>query len=118
TRGTETRKWFVFGLALPGDGREPLVVVGAMRHGALPGNDGPANLRDGLRVAAHPQARGQGVLVAMGGNIHQAWQIGKSHSVALAAFNSAVSGPAGSVQEDTVRMTSMSVIDRPLFKLS
>jgi L-asparaginase len=36
----------------------------------------------------------------------------------LAAFNSAVSGPAGSVQKDTVRMTSMSVIDRPLFKLS
>ena len=89
-----------------------------MRHGALPGNDGPANLRDGLRVAAHPQARGQGVLVAMGGDIHQAWQVRKSHSGALAAFNSAVSGPAGSVQEDTVRMTSMSVIDRPLFKLS
>ena len=54
----------------------------------------------------------------MGGDIHQAWQVRKSHSGALAAFNSAVSGPAGSVQEDTVRMTSMSVIDRPLFKLS
>ena len=118
TTGTDTLEEVAFALDLLWDRDEPLVVVGAMRHGALPGNDGPANLRDGLRVAAHPQARGQGVLVAMGGDIHQAWQVRKSHSGALAAFNSAVSGPAGSVQEDTVRMTSMSVIDRPLFKLS
>ncbi len=118
TTGTDTLEEVAFALDLLWDRDEPLVVVGAMRHGALPGNDGPANLRDGLRVAAHPQARGQGVLVAMGGDIHQAWQVRKSHSGALAAFTSAVSGPAGSVQEDTVRMTSMSVIDRPLFKLS
>ena len=118
TTGTDTLEEVAFALDLLWDRDEPLVVVGAMRHSALPGNDGPANLRDGLRVAAHPQARGQGVLVAMGGDIHQAWQVRKSHSGALAAFNSAVSGPAGSVQEDTVRMTSMSVIDRPLFKLS
>ena len=118
TTGTDTLEEVAFALDLLWDRDEPLIVVGAMRHGALPGNDGPANLRDGLRVAAHPQARGQGVLVAMGGDIHQAWQVRKSHSGALAAFNSAVSGPAGSVQEDTVRMTSMSVIDRPLFKLS
>jgi L-asparaginase len=118
TTGTDTLEEVAFALDLLWDRDEPLVVVGAMRHGALPGNDGPANLRDGLRVAAHPQSRGQGVLVTMGGDIHQAWQVRKSHSGALAAFNSAVSGPAGSVQEDTVRMTSMSVIDRPLFKLS
>jgi L-asparaginase len=118
TTGTDTLEEVAFVLDLLWDRDEPLIVVGAMRHGALPGSDGPANLRDGLRVAAHPHARGQGVLVAMGGEIHYAWQVRKSHSGALAAFNSAVSGPAGSVQEDTVRMTSMSVIDRPLFKLS
>jgi L-asparaginase len=118
TTGTDTLEEVAFVLDLLWARDEPLVVVGAMRHGALPGSDGPANLRDGLRVAAHPQAHGQGVLVAMGGDIHQAWQVRKSHSGALAAFNSAVSGPAGSVQEDAVRMTSTSVIDRPLFTLS
>ena len=118
TTGTDALEEVAFVLDLLWDRDEPLIVVGAMRHGALPGSDGPANLRDGLRVAAHPHARGQGVLVAMGGEIHYAWQVRKSHSGALAAFNSAVSGPAGSVQKDTVRMTSMSVIDRPLFKPS
>jgi L-asparaginase len=115
TTGTDTLEEVAFVLDLHWDRDEPLIVVGAMRHGALPGSDGPANLRDGLRVAVHPHARGQGVLVVMGGEIHYAWQVRKSHSGALAAFKSAVSGPAGSVQEDTVRLTSMSVIDRPLF---
>jgi hypothetical protein len=70
TTGTHTLEEVAFALDLLWDRDEPLVVVGAMRHGALPGSDGPANLRDGLRVAAHPHARGQGVLVAMGGEIH------------------------------------------------
>ena len=118
TTGTDTLEEVAFVLDLLWARDEPLVVVGAMRHGALPGSDGPANLRDGLRVAAHPHARGQGVLVVMGGEIHQAWQVRKCHSGALSAFTSAVSGPAGAVQEDTVRMTSPSVIDRPLFTLS
>jgi len=53
TTGTDTLEEVAFALDLLWDRDEPLVVVGAMRHGALPGNDGPANLRDGLRVAAH-----------------------------------------------------------------
>ena len=81
TTGTDTLEEVAFVLDLLWDRDEPLIVVGAMRHGALPGSDGPANLRDGLRVAAHPHARGQGVLVAMGGEIHYAWQVPKPESV-------------------------------------
>lgn len=117
TTGTDTLEEMAFVLDLLWDRDEPLVVVGAMRHGALPGGDGPANLRDGLRVAAHPQAHGQGVLVAMSGQIHHAWQVRKGHSGMLSSFRSAVSGPAGFVQEDIVRMAG-AVVDRPCFRLA
>jgi L-asparaginase len=117
TTGTDTLEEAAFVLDLLWDRDEPLVVVGAMRHGALPGSDGPANLRDALRVAAHPRARGHGVLVTMSGQIHHAWQVRKSHTGMPSSFQSAVSGPAGSVQEETVRMTATSVIDRPRFTL-
>jgi L-asparaginase len=117
TMGTDTLEEAAFVLDLLWDRDEPLVVVGAMRHGALPGSDGPANLRDALRIAAHPRARGHGVLVAMSGQIHHAWQVRKAHTGILSSFQSAVSGPAGSVQEETVRMTATSVVDRPHFRL-
>jgi L-asparaginase len=117
TTGTDALEEIAFLLDLLWRREEPIVVVGAMRHGGLPGGDGPANLRDGLRVAAHDRARGLGCLVAMNGQIHQAWQVRKSHTGSLSAFESVVGGPTGSVLEDTVRMTSDSVIDRPVFKL-
>ncbi|HKS48979.1 MAG TPA: asparaginase domain-containing protein [Amycolatopsis sp.] len=117
TTGTDTLEEVAFMLDLLWRRAEPVVVVGAMRHGGLPGADGPGNLRDGLRVAAHDQARGMGCLVTLNGHIHQAWQVRKSHTSSLSAFESFVSGPVGSVHEDTVRITSASVIDRPLFIL-
>ena len=117
TTGTDALEEIAFLLDLLWCRDEPIVVLGAMRHGGLPGSDGPANLRDGLRVAAHERARGMGCLVVMNGQIHQAWQVRKSHTGQLSAFESAVGGPTGSVQEETVRLTSGSVIDRPVFKL-
>lgn len=117
TTGTDTLEEIAFLLDLLWGRKEPIVVLGAMRHGGLPGSDGPSNLRDGLRVAAHDRARGAGCLVTMNGQIHHAWQVRKSHTGQLSAFESAVGGPAGSVQEETVRMTSGTVIDRPVFRL-
>ena len=117
TTGTDALEEIAFLLDLLWCREEPVVVLGAMRHGGLPGADGSANLQDGLRVAAHDGVRGLGCLVVMNGEIHQAWQVRKSHTGLLSAFESTVGGPAGSVQEETVRVTSVSVIDRPTFKL-
>ncbi len=118
TTGTDTLEEVAFVLDLLWRHPEPLVVTGAMRHDGLPGADGAANLRDALRVAADGQARGLGCLVVLDGNVHQAWQVRKGHTSSLAAFESSASGPVGSVFEDTVRITSSTVIDRPLFALS
>lgn len=117
TTGTDTLEEVAFVLDLLWDRQEPLVVVGAMRHNGLPGHDGAANLRDALRVAAHRQMRSHGVLVTMAGQVHHSWQIRKGHTGASSAFYSAVTGPVGLVQEDTVRVIVPAVIDRPRFGL-
>ncbi len=117
TTGTDALEEVAFLLDLLWYREEPVVVLGAMRHGRLLGADGPMNLQDGLRVAANDGVRGLGCLVVMNGEVHQAWQVRKTHTGLVSAFESTVGGPTGSVQEDTVRMTSVSVIDRPTFKL-
>lgn len=117
TTGTDTLEEVAFVLDLLWRHPEPLVLVAAMRHGGLPGADGPANLRAGLRTALHDQARGLGCLVVLDGAVHQAWQVRKAHTGSMAAFASTVTGPIGSVSEDTVRFGVRAVIDRPLLAL-
>ncbi|HEF4757912.1 TPA: asparaginase [Pseudomonas putida] len=81
----------------------PLVLTGAMRSAAQPGADGPANLLDACRVALAQNSRQRGVQVVIGGQIHAACSVRKTDSLALQAFSSAVTGPAGLVMEDRVR---------------
>ena len=78
---------------------EPLVVTGAMRSADQPGADGPANLVAAVAVAAAPQCRGQGVLVAIGDEVHAARFVAKRHTSNPAAFGSPELGPVGRVVE-------------------
>lgn len=80
----------------------PIVFTAAMRHGSEFGGDGPRNLLDALRVAADPQARGRGVLVCFGGELHHARWVVKTHATGLHAFDSPGRAPVGSVDEDGV----------------
>jgi L-asparaginase len=82
----------------------PVVVTGAMRNSARPGADGPGNLDAALRVAASPLARGAGVLVVFGDEIHLARFVRKTHSSAPHAFTSWGIGPVGWVSEGRVRI--------------
>lgn len=81
---------------------QAVVVTGAMRHPTLPGDDGPANLLDAIRVAASPLSRGLGVLVVMNGTIHAARDVAKVHASRVDAFQSPEFGPLGAIDEDRV----------------
>lgn len=103
TQGTDTIEEMAFALDLLLGIDKPVVVTGAMRAPSLPGADGPANLLAAVGVAAHPEARGLGVLVVMNDEIHAARHVRKLHTVSPAAFCSRP-GPLGAVTEGTPRI--------------
>lgn len=104
TVGTDALEEVAFALDVAVGGDRPLVVTGAMRNVGSPGVDGPANLLGALRVAAHPDARGQGVLVVFTDEVHLARYVRKTHTSSPAAFRSPTLGPVGYLVEDRVRM--------------
>lgn len=81
---------------------EPLVLTGAMRAAGQAGADGPANLLDACRVAVDARSRGRGALVVMNARLHAAGQVRKTDALALEAFCSPTSGPAGLMIEERV----------------
>ncbi|WP_114853364.1 asparaginase [Brachybacterium sp. YJGR34] len=109
THGTDTLEESAFLLDRYWDREEPLVVTGAMRPASELGADGPANLRDAVRTARAPSARGLGVLVVLDGHAHRAGEVAKVSSRSVAAFASAPSGPLAIVEAQDLRL-----LHRPL----
>jgi L-asparaginase len=85
-------------------GPKPVVVVGAMRSASQPGYDGPENLRNAVAAAADPALAGQGVVVAMAGEIHGADDVRKTHTHAYATFQSPNAGRLGFVTDGRVAL--------------
>jgi L-asparaginase len=81
---------------------KPLIVVGAMRSASQDGYDGPVNLRNAVVAAAHAPLGGDGVLVAMAGELHGADDVRKTHTHAYATFQSPNLGPLGTVVDGRV----------------
>ena len=71
-QGTDTIEETAFVWDLVLDTPKPVVVTGAMRSASESPYDGPANLRDAVRVAASPLLRGEGVVVVLAGTIEPA----------------------------------------------
>ncbi|WP_328812367.1 asparaginase [Rhodococcus sp. NBC_00297] len=65
----------------------PVVITGAQRTADHVESDGPHNVESALRVAADPERRGHGVLVAFGPRVLQARGVRKSHTTALDAYS-------------------------------
>jgi L-asparaginase len=101
-QGTDTIEEVAFGLDLVMRGPKPVVFVGAMRNADEDGYDGPANLRDAVRVASSTEVRGQGVLVVMAGLILPADDAVKTHTDSYTAFQAPNLGPLGRVEGERV----------------
>ena len=96
-QGTDTIEETSFCWDLVLDGAKPVVVTGAMRASDEPGFDGPANVRDAVRVAATASMRGAGVVVCLAGTIEPADDVVKMHASALDTFASPNGGSLGRV---------------------
>ena len=81
---------------------KPLVVVGAMRSASQDAYDGPENLRNAVAAANDARLAGQGVVVAMAGELHGADDVRKMHTHAHAAFGSPNAGRLGVVADGRV----------------
>ncbi|MFC7464960.1 asparaginase [Brachybacterium sp. GCM10030252] len=104
SHGTDTLEESAFLLNLYWDRDAPLVLTGAMRPSNAPGADGPANIRDAVRTAVAPSARGLGVLAVFDASVHLADQVTKTSSRSIDAFSSEPSGPVALVGEHDVRL--------------
>lgn len=104
THGTDTLEESAFLLNRYWDREAPLVLTGAMRPANAPGADGPANLRDAVRTAAAPSARGLGVLAVFDALVHLADRVTKTSSRSVDAFASEPSGPMALVDEEDLRL--------------
>lgn len=102
THGTATLEETAYLMDLTVGGDKPVVVTGAQRNADEPDADGPRNLLYATMIAAHPDSRGRGVLVALGGEIHAARDATKSDPDAIACFVSRDGGPIGRVTQQGV----------------
>jgi L-asparaginase len=102
TSGTDTLEETAFFLHLTVRDSRPVVVVGSMRSPSTLGYEGPANLLEGVRVAADPAARDRGVLVVLNDEINSAREVTKTDAHRLQTFNSGAYGQLGVVDADRV----------------
>jgi L-asparaginase len=104
THGTDTieETAFLTDLTLRAEG--PVVFVGAMRTPDEPSADGPRNLLNAARVAAAPEARAAGAVVAISDEIHAARWVRKLDSAVVSAFRSPRRGPIGHVTPTSLEL--------------
>lgn len=103
THGTDTLEETAFFLHLTTPPGKPVVLVGAMRPASAPSADGPLNLLNALRVAAHPDSAGRGVMVAFNDHILAARLCIKQHTSRTDAFGHDGLGVLGRVCDGQVR---------------
>jgi L-asparaginase len=102
THGTDSLEETAFLLDLVVPTGKPVVFAAAQRPPREGDSDGPRNLLNAVRIAAHPGMSGLGVLVTLNDEIHAARDVRKTHSIALNAFVSPWVGPIGQVDSERV----------------
>jgi L-asparaginase len=102
TSGTDTLEETAFFLHLTVHDIRPVVLVGSMRNPSTLGYEGAANLLEGVRVAADPQARDKGTLVVLNDEINSARDVQKTDALRLHTFRSREFGQLGVIDRDRV----------------
>ncbi len=102
TSGTDTLEELAYFLDLTVRTDKPVVVVGSMRNPSTLGYEGAANLLEGFRVAASPDARGKGALVVLNDEINAAREVTKTDALRLNTFQTRGYGLLGVVDADRV----------------
>lgn len=97
THGTDTMEETAYFLDLVAKTDKPIVLVGSMRPADAISADGPANLYDGVAVAASPGAKGRGVLVCLNDSVHSARNVTKTNTTNVETFVSPNRGPVALV---------------------
>jgi L-asparaginase len=95
THGTDTMEETGYFLSLVVKSDKPVVMVGSMRPATGTSADGPANIYNAVSVAAHPGAKGRGVMVLLNDEIHHAREATKTNTTQLDTFKSPNRGKAG-----------------------
>ncbi|MBR3745951.1 MAG: asparaginase [Selenomonadaceae bacterium] len=97
THGTDTLEETAYFLNLTVHGDKPVVLTGAMRPATAISSDGSMNLLNAVRIAAHKNSFGKGVLVALNDEINSAREVTKTNTLTLSTFKSFEFGLLGSV---------------------
>ena len=108
THGTDTIEETAFLVDLTTETTKPVVFCGAMRTLGEAGSDGPSNLLIAVQTAANRDARGHGVLIAVGEQILAASEAVKTHTQSLGAFRSEI-GPVAVLDRNGVRFVRSAV---------
>jgi L-asparaginase len=106
THGTDTVEETAFVCDVTVASDKPVAFAAAMRSGSEVGADGPRNLAGALAVARAPAARGLGVVLVLGDELHAARWARKLDSFRTSAFRSPGHGPVGVVTPGSVRVSA------------
>ncbi|HYC44528.1 MAG TPA: asparaginase [Burkholderiales bacterium] len=102
THGTATLEETAYLMDLTVATDKPIVFTGAQRNFDEPDPDGPRNILHAVKIAASPEARGRGVMVALAGAIFPAWDVTKTHTEDTSCFGGRDGGPIGMVSKRAV----------------
>ena len=100
THGTDALEETAFFLNLTVRSEKPVVIVGAMRPASAISADGPLNLLNAVRVAAHPSSRDRGALVVLNQEINAARDVTKANTRLVQTFAARGLGILGVVEGD------------------
>jgi L-asparaginase len=122
THGTDTLEETAYFLNLyfPNPDKS-IVFTGSMRNFSDIAYDGLINLVSAILVASHEKASKYGVLVVLNDSIHTAYEVTKSHTVALDTFKSLDYGPIGHVDDYEImfyRQYQPDFIFNPIHKMN
>jgi L-asparaginase len=100
--GTSSMEETAYALSLALKVPVPVVMVGAQRPASGLSTDAPMNLLNAIRVAASPEARGQGVLLLLNDEIHAARDVSKTSTWRMQTFRTPDFGVLGHADADRI----------------